>query len=106
MERLGVSLEELMCLRGELALSTIAQIGRQILAQLSLLIANGISHNDVKPDNILFGLAERRKQAFLIDYGLALNSDAPNTQLFRGSLTFSATKKLNGNCSCDLSNDL
>jgi serine/threonine protein kinase len=99
-------LEELINIRGQLSLPTIIQIGRQLLAQISILIQREISHNDVKPANILFGLAEKRKQIFLIDYGFAANSKCLEIGVFRGNLTFSASRKLKGDYGYDQRNDL
>jgi len=57
MERLGVSLEELMVMRnGRLGVATIKNISRQILTKIVILHQSGFIHNDIKPENILFGL--------------------------------------------------
>jgi serine/threonine protein kinase len=63
-------------------------------------------HNDIKPANVLFGLADRRKQVFLVDYGLADSSSSPKCHIFRGNLAFSASRKLRGEYGHDSRNDL
>lgn len=71
MERLGISLEEFMIIRGNLNITVILQIGKQLIGQLSLLLQHKIKHNDVKPGNILFGNGIKRSQVYLIDYGFS-----------------------------------
>ncbi len=62
-------------------------------------------HNDIKPSNILFGMGERRKRAFLVDYGMATTSSEVR-RVFRGNLAFAPSRKLRGNIHYDLRNDV
>ena len=72
MERLGMSLEELMILRnGRLAVSTIKNISLQLVNKISTLHQYNYIHNDIKPSNIMFGAQQNRKKVYLIDFGLS-----------------------------------
>jgi serine/threonine protein kinase len=67
---------------------------------------SGIVHNDIKPTNILFGVGERRKLTFLVDYGMAVTSSCETKRVFRGNLAFAPSRKLRGNIEYDLRNDV
>lgn len=105
MDRLGMSLEELLKVRkGKLSLKMIKNISLQLLNKIVLLHSVGIIHNDIKPSNILFGVENNRRKIYLIDYGLAsLTSKAnylpfhPQTAtVFLGNLPFASLNKLAG----------
>lgn len=72
MECLGKSLEErLKACGGRFNAKTTVLIAEQMLACIELLHSKGVVHRDIKPDNFMCGVAERRHHLYLIDFGLA-----------------------------------
>lgn len=63
-------------------------------------------HNDIKPTNILFGMGEKRKSIFLVDYGMAATAHSETKRVFRGNMAFAASRKLRGNIEYDMRNDI
>ncbi|KAL8452682.1 hypothetical protein Emed_001246 [Eimeria media] len=72
MERLGHSLEDLFnaCQR-VFSLSTVLQLGIQMLDRLAYIHQRNCIHRDVKPDNFLVGRHGDGNCVYLIDFGLA-----------------------------------
>lgn len=72
MERLGHSLEDLFnaCQR-VFSLSTVLQLGIQMLDRLAYVHQRNCIHRDVKPDNFLVGRHGDGNCVYLIDFGLA-----------------------------------
>lgn len=68
-ELLGESLESLKQRRGRLDLKLTLQVGIQILNLLKTIHYEGLIHRDVKPDNFLLGLNDKKRQLFIIDFG-------------------------------------
>ena len=66
---LGESLESLLISRTTFSLKLTLQIGIQIILLLRTLHDKGLVHRDVKPDNFLLGLHDRRRQLNIIDFG-------------------------------------
>ncbi|MFV0442193.1 MAG: protein kinase domain-containing protein [Planctomycetaceae bacterium] len=69
----GIALHELLSVHGPLSWSMACDIILQAASALQYLHDHGLVHRDVKPDNLLIDETGLVK---LIDYGLALTSDA------------------------------
>jgi len=75
---LGHSLKTIKDYKKVFSLKATFQLGIQIVNLLKSIHEKGLIHRDIKPDNFLFGLAERKTQIFMIDFGLCksfLNND-------------------------------
>tara|TARA_B110000971_G_scaffold133699_1_gene136801 strand:- start:3876 stop:4787 length:912 start_codon:yes stop_codon:yes gene_type:complete len=73
MEFLGPNLEELFkfCDR-KFSLKTVLMISIQILNRIEKLHNRGFIHRDIKPDNFLIGVNDKKKgRVFIIDFGLS-----------------------------------
>lgn len=72
----GAEMEKAMD-RGELTISDVMEVGRQLLEGLAAAHARKIIHRDVKPENIfLVRDADRRFQVKLVDFGVAKLMDS------------------------------
>lgn len=63
------------------SLTSVLQIGIQIIILLKTIQDKGLVHRDIKPDNFLLGLNSQRKQIYIIDFGLCksyMNNDKHN----------------------------
>lgn len=69
-DRLGPSLQDLMVEYGTLSLKSVFMIGLQALRRLELIHTKSVLHRDIKPDNMLMGLRDKKK-LHLVDFGLA-----------------------------------
>jgi Tol biopolymer transport system component len=80
----GTTLRELMTKEGVMSYRQIAEIGSQVAAALAAAHGAGITHRDIKPDNIMI---TRHGRVKLLDFGLALargssaDQDATRTSL-------------------------
>jgi len=75
---LGHSLQTIKEHKRVFSLKATFQIGIQIVNLLKSIHEKGLIHRDIKPDNFLFGLGERKTQIYMIDFGLCksfLNND-------------------------------
>jgi serine/threonine protein kinase len=78
---------------GTLNLRSVLSIGIQLLTIFEQLHNKGIIHRDIKPENILLGLSQRRrKDVYLIDFGLAKYYIDNN----RDHIQMNSNKKLTG----------
>ena len=66
---LGPSLQKIKNHRGTFSLDVTLEIGIKIVNLLKSIHEMGLVHRDIKPDNFLFGLEERKTQLYLIDFG-------------------------------------
>jgi serine/threonine protein kinase len=77
---LGKSLEELFnqCNR-RFSLKTVLMIADQLLSRVEMIHTKCLLHRDLKADNFLIGLGERRHMIFIIDFGLSKLYRDPRT---------------------------
>ncbi|MBP6875941.1 MAG: serine/threonine protein kinase [Candidatus Eisenbacteria bacterium] len=77
----GGSLAEWLELNGVIRVDRAVAIARELLLALQAIHEQGIVHNDVKPDNILFDSERRLK---LIDFGIAFAPESESSPLRPG----------------------
>jgi aminoglycoside phosphotransferase (APT) family kinase protein len=90
------SLDQVLAADGPLSPRQTAEIGRQLLAALSVAHAAGVLHRDVKPSNVLLGQDGR---AVLTDFGIATFQGDPKltqTGMVMGSPGFTAPERIKG----------
>lgn len=72
MEFLGRSLEDAcQACGGTLNALTSALIAEQVIRRLEYLHSKGVVHQDIKPENFVWGVGERQHHLYLIDFGLS-----------------------------------
>lgn len=70
-ELLGPTLEDLFNFCGrKFSLKTCLMLFSQILQRLEFMHSKGIIHRDIKPDNIMMGIAQGSSTVHMIDFGL------------------------------------
>jgi casein kinase I family protein HRR25 len=79
------------------SLTSVLQIGIQVIILLKTIHDKGLVHRDIKPDNFLLGLNNERKRIYIIDFGLCksyMNNDQHNpikkSNNLIGSLTYAS----------------
>src|SRR5271154_5317154 len=90
------SLDQLLAASGPLSPRRAAEMGRQLLAALSVAHSAGVMHRDVKPSNVLLGHDDR---AVLTDFGIATFQGDPKltqTGMVMGSPGFTAPERIKG----------
>ena len=90
------SLDQVLASSGPLSPRRAAEMGRQLLAALSVAHGAGVMHRDVKPSNVLLGHDDR---AVLTDFGIATFQGDPKltqTGMVMGSPGFTAPERIRG----------
>jgi eukaryotic-like serine/threonine-protein kinase len=90
------SLDQVLAVEGPLSPRQTAEIGRQLLAALSVAHSAGVLHRDVKPSNVLLSQEGR---AVLTDFGIATFQGDPKltqTGMVMGSPGFTAPERIRG----------
>jgi serine/threonine protein kinase len=92
---------------GRISESEARSIMRQLIASVEYLHDRGVTHCDIKPNNVMFASASNHSSLRLIDFGLAQTNDAGSTQIFTertGTTGFMAPEILYENYSekCDV----
>ena len=86
---------------GKFSLENTLDIAMQSLKILDSIHSIGIVHNDIKPENFMYGLSDPER-LYLIDFGLATNLTKGGEHIrneyigkYRGTWDYSSTKNLN-----------
>jgi serine/threonine protein kinase len=90
------SLDQVLATSGPLSPRRTAEIGRQVIAALSVAHAAGVMHRDVKPSNVLL---TRDDRAVLTDFGIATfagDTRLTQTGMVMGSPGFTAPERIRG----------
>ena len=72
MELLGTSLEDLFqfCNR-RFSLKTVCMLAEQLITRIEFMHTQNFLHRDIKPDNFLMGVNNKRATVYMIDFGLS-----------------------------------
>ncbi len=90
------SLDQVLATSGPLSPRRTAEMGRQVIAALSVAHAAGVMHRDVKPSNVLL---TRDDRAVLTDFGIATfagDTRLTQTGMVMGSPGFTAPERIRG----------
>ena len=81
MDLLGTNLEDFFNQqKRNFSIKTVLLLADQMISRVEFLHKKGFVHNDIKPENFVFGgLNENSKVLYLIDYGLSKRYINPNT---------------------------
>ncbi|CAE8583361.1 unnamed protein product [Polarella glacialis] len=100
MEKCGTSFRDELEQTGPASEHRSGEVLKGLLAALEHIHSHGILHRDVKPDNILFALADRRR-AQLSDFGLAACTSDENIKWTCGTPGYVAPELLSGKAGSD-----
>ena len=70
MQKLGISVKDIVKDAGPLPLELVAKLGLEMLNRVEKLHENGYFHNDLKAEHFLLGLEGKRNLLHLIDFGM------------------------------------
>lgn len=80
MDLLGPSLEYLFSACGKrFRLPTVLMVAEQLIDRIEYVHSCGILHRDIKPNNFLVGLQDKRCHVYIADFGLAKRFIVPET---------------------------
>lgn len=80
MELLGTSLEDLFQYCGrKFSLKTVCMLAEQMITRVEFMHSQNFLHRDMKPDNFLMGVNNRRAMCYMIDFGLSKRYRDPKT---------------------------
>lgn len=92
----GLSLRSILTAYGPLTPARAVAIVRQVAAALDAAHASGVTHRDVKPENILIGVDDF---AYLVDFGIARAATDPgltHTGMAMGTYNYMAPERFAG----------
>jgi hypothetical protein len=90
----GLSLTEYVNRYGPLSPDNLLAVARPMAEALQAAHARGIWHRDVKPGNVLIRCDGTGWQVKLIDFGVAIRNQAPDTSAPFGTLDYAAPEQL------------
>ena len=71
LELLGKDLGSYLKIFKNLSLSTVVNLGYELLVLLEKIHENSIVHRDLKPENILIGRGDNQSQVYIVDFGIS-----------------------------------
>ncbi|AYE99480.1 serine/threonine protein kinase (plasmid) [Mycobacterium paragordonae] len=92
----GISLRRMLAAYGPLIPARAVAIVRQVAAALDAAHAGGVTHRDVKPENIIIGVDDF---AYLVDFGIARAATDPgltHTGMALGTYNYMAPERFSG----------
>ncbi|MCV7009211.1 serine/threonine-protein kinase PknD [Mycobacterium gordonae] len=92
----GISLRRMLTAYGPLTPARAVAIVRQVAAALDAAHASGVTHRDVKPENIIIGIDDF---AYLVDFGIARAATDPgltHTGMALGTYNYMAPERFAG----------
>ena len=94
MELLGKSLEDIFqSQQKKFSIKTVCMLGIQILDRLEFIHGKNIIHRDIKPDNFVLGLDNKKHIVYILDFGLSKKFRSSRTHQH---IKFNVNKKLTG----------
>lgn len=109
-ELLGPSLEDLFNYCGrKFSLKTVLLLADQLISRFQYIHSKGYIHRDVKPDNLLMGIGAQGNTVYMIDIGLAKETEDPNRHKYShkysvvGTLRYASVNAHLGNGWCSRS---
>ena len=105
MEYLGPNLDSLFEFCGRrFSLKTVLMISIQVLNRIEVFHNKGFIHRDIKPDNFLIGIDNKKSRIYMIDFGLSkkiISSEGVhipyrNDKSFTGSYRYSSIRNHKG----------
>ena len=94
MELLGKSLEDIFqTQQKKFSIKTVCMLGIQMLDRLEFVHSKNIIHRDIKPDNFVLGLDNKKHIVYILDFGLSKKFRSSRTHQH---IKFNVNKKLTG----------